>query len=83
MERVRPNMKMNKSSCMTMPDRTQVYIREVIAAARWTVLFHLGLTPSDFHLFGLLKDALKGSRFAVDKLKNRGAEEFRRFGKEV
>ena len=41
------------------------------------------LALSDFHIFGLLKDALQGRRFVVDdELKQGVREEFRRFSKE-
>ena len=53
-----------------------------------TVLSHLpyspDLTPYDFHLFGPLKDALRGRRFAdIDDLKYSVHEELRRFSKEL
>ena len=41
-----------------------------ITQLNWEVLEHpaysLDLTPSDFHLFGPLKNALRGRRFAAD-----------------
>jgi histone-lysine N-methyltransferase SETMAR len=54
----------------------------------WTVLPHPlyspDLAPSDFHLFGLLKDSLRGRRFADDdELKHSVREELRRFSKEL
>jgi histone-lysine N-methyltransferase SETMAR len=53
----------------------------------WTVLprplYSPDLTPSDFHIFGPLKDALRGRRFADDdELKHSVREELRRFSKE-
>jgi histone-lysine N-methyltransferase SETMAR len=61
--------------------------REAIATVGWTVLPHPpyspGLAPSDFHLFGPLKDALRGRRFADDdELKYGVHEDLRRFSKE-
>jgi hypothetical protein len=40
----------------------------------------LDLAPSDFHLAGLLKDPLRGRRFADDELKLSVREQLRRFG---
>jgi histone-lysine N-methyltransferase SETMAR len=53
----------------------------------WTVLPHPpyspDLAPSDFHLFGPLKDALRGRRFADDEeLKHSMPEELRHFSKD-
>jgi histone-lysine N-methyltransferase SETMAR len=76
-------------SCMTTPDRTPTNLRtrEAIATMRWTVLphrpFYPDLAPSDFHLIGPLKDALRGRRFADDdELKHSVREELRRLSKE-
>ena len=45
--------------------------QEAIAKFRWTVLPHSpfgpDLAPSDFHLFGPLKDALHGTSFEDDE----------------
>jgi len=45
--------------------------KEAIAKFGWTVLPHslysTDLAPSDFHLFGPLKDALHGTRFEGDE----------------
>jgi hypothetical protein len=41
------------------------------------------LTPSDFHIFGPLKDVLRGQRFVDDdELKHSVREELQRFSKE-
>jgi histone-lysine N-methyltransferase SETMAR len=44
--------------------------REAITALGWTVLPHPlyspDLAPSVFHLFGTLKDAIRGKRFGID-----------------
>jgi histone-lysine N-methyltransferase SETMAR len=66
---------------------TNLLTREAIATIGWTVLSHPpyspDLAPSDFHLFVLLKDALRGRRFADDdELKHSVSEELRRFSKE-
>jgi hypothetical protein len=46
---------------------TRLRTQEAIAKFGWTVLPHLpyisDLAPSDFHLFGPLKDVLHGTRF--------------------
>jgi hypothetical protein len=39
------------------------------------------VAPSDFHRFGHLNDALRGSRFADDLLEHYVCEELRRFSK--
>lgn len=53
----------------------------------WSLLPHGPYSPdlahSDFHLFGPLKEALRGRRFAkYDELKHGVREEFRRFREE-
>ena len=62
--------------------------REATATMGWTVLPHPpyspDLAPYDFHLFGPLKDVLRGRRFAdIDDLKYSVREELRRFSKEL
>jgi len=62
--------------------------KDATATMGWTVLPHLpyspDLAPYDFHLFGPLKDALRGRRFAdIDDLKYSVREELRRFSKEL
>ena len=62
--------------------------REATATMGWTVLPHPpyspDLAPYDFHLFGPLKYALRGRRFAdIDDLKYSVREELRRFSKEL
>jgi hypothetical protein len=45
--------------------------REAITKLQWTVLSHPpyspDLAPSNYHLFGPLKDAIRGKRFEDDK----------------
>jgi histone-lysine N-methyltransferase SETMAR len=49
---------------------TSLSTREHITKMGWTVLHHPpyspDLAPSDFHLFGSLKDALRGTHFEDD-----------------
>ena len=56
------------SACLHTSQRTQ----EAIAKFDWTVLPHPPYSPdlalSDFHLFGPLKDALRGTRFEDDEI---------------
>jgi len=60
-------MLIQHSACPHTSLRTQ----EAIAKFGWTVLPHPSyspdLAPSDFHLFGRLKDALRGTRFEDDE----------------
>jgi hypothetical protein len=54
----------------------------------WTFFPHPSyshdLAPSDFHLFGALKDAVRGRRFAEDgEMKHNVREEHRRFSKDI
>jgi len=50
---------------------TSLRTQETIAKFGWTVLLHPSYSPdlalSDFHLFGLLKDALRGTSFEDDE----------------
>jgi histone-lysine N-methyltransferase SETMAR len=50
---------------------TSLRTQEAIPKFAWTVLLNPSyspdLAPSDFHLFGLLKDALRGARFEDDE----------------
>ena len=50
---------------------TSLWTQEAIAKCGWTMLPHPpyspDLAPSDFHLFGQLKDALYGTRFEDDE----------------
>jgi len=50
---------------------TSLRTQEAIAKFGWIVLHHPpyspDLTPSDFHLFGPLKDSLRGTRFEDDE----------------
>jgi hypothetical protein len=54
----------------TIP-RTAARTLETIRKLKWEVIEHAAhspdLTPSDFHLFGQLKEALEGRRFRCDK----------------
>jgi hypothetical protein len=49
---------------------THLRTREAIAKLRWTVLPHSAqspdLAPSSYHLFGAVKNALRGRHFADD-----------------
>jgi histone-lysine N-methyltransferase SETMAR len=50
---------------------TSLRTREDITKLQWTVLSHPpyspDLAPSDYHLFGHLKDAIRGKRFEDDE----------------
>jgi transposase len=50
---------------------TSLRTREAITKLQWTVLSHPSyspdLAPSDYHLFGPLKDAIRGKRFEDDE----------------
>jgi histone-lysine N-methyltransferase SETMAR len=50
---------------------TNLRTREAITKLQWTVLPHPlyspDLAPSDYHLFGPLKDAIRGKRFEDDE----------------
>jgi hypothetical protein len=82
---VRPNRKMNQVPFLHDNARphTSLRTREAIKTMGRTVLPHPpDLAPSDFHLFGPLKDALRGCHFADDdELKHSLHEELRRCSK--
>lgn len=71
--RVRPHK--NPADLLLLHDNarphTSLATREAITKLGWTVLPHPpyspDLAPSDFHLFGPLKDALRGTRFEDDE----------------
>ena len=71
--RVRPNR--NPGDMLIQHDNarphTSLPTQEAIAKFGWTVLPHPpyspDLAPSDFHLFGPLKDGLRGTRFEDDE----------------
>jgi histone-lysine N-methyltransferase SETMAR len=71
--RVRPNR--NPGDMLIQHDNarphTSLCTQEAMAKFGWTVLPHPPCSPdrapSDFHLFGPLKDALRGTRFEDDK----------------
>ena len=71
--RVRANR--NSGNMLILHDKarphTSLRTQEAIAKFGWTVLPHPphspDLTPSDFHLFGPLKDSLRGTRFEDDE----------------
>jgi len=71
--RVRPNK--NPGDMLIQLDNarfhTSLWTHEAIAKFGWTVLPHpphsTDLAPWDFHLFGPLKDTLRGTRFEDDK----------------
>jgi histone-lysine N-methyltransferase SETMAR len=50
---------------------TSLRIREAITKLQWTVLsqppYSPDLAPSDYHLFDLLKDAIRGKKFEDDE----------------
>ena len=50
---------------------TSLKTREVISSFTWTTILHPpyspDLAPSDFHLFGPLKESLRGRHFSSDK----------------
>jgi len=66
---------------------TGLRTKEAVATVGWTVLYPspycLDLAPTDFHLFGPLKEALRGRRVADDdELNHSVCEEPRHFSKE-
>ena len=71
--RVRPSR--NPGNMLIQHDNarphTSLRTQETIAKFGWTVLLHPSYSPdlalSDFHLFGLLKDALRGTSFEDDE----------------
>jgi len=71
--RVQPNR--NSGDMLIQHDNTRSHTslqtQEAITKFGWNVLPHLpyspDLVPSDFHLFGPLKDALHGTRFEDDE----------------
>ena len=71
--RVRPNR--NPGDMLIQHDNahphSSLQTQEAIAKFGWTVLPHPSyspdLAPSDFHLFGPLEDALRGTRFEDDE----------------
>ena len=71
--RVRPALEMSKVLLQHGNARphTSLKIREVVSSFGWTTISHPpyspNLAPSDFHLFGLLKENLRGRRFSSDK----------------
>jgi histone-lysine N-methyltransferase SETMAR len=84
--RVRPNRKMIQVLQLHVNGKPHTILstREATATVGRTVLSHppysSELAPSDFHLFGPLKDAVRGRRFADDnELKHDVSEELRRF----
>ena len=71
--RVRPALKMSKVLLQHDNARphTSFKTREVISSFGWTTISHPpyspDLTTSDFHLFGPLKESLRGRHFSSDK----------------
>jgi hypothetical protein len=71
--RVRPNRKMNQVLPIhrNVRPHTTMRTREEISTIGWTVLPHIPYSPdwapSDIHLFGSLKDALRGRRFRMGR----------------
>jgi hypothetical protein len=85
--RVRQNGN-ESSSCMITPDQTPVCAQGYLAILEWTVLPHFpiqaDLATFDFHFRGLLKDALRGRRFATDdELKHSVPQKLRSFSKGI
>ena len=72
-QRVRPVLKMSKVLLQHDNARphTSLKIREVISSFGWTRISHLPYSPdlaaSDFHLFGPLKESLRGRHFSRDE----------------
>jgi hypothetical protein len=88
---VRPDRKINPVLLLLLQDKarphTSLRTAEGIETVEWSLLPHgpysPDLAPSDFHLFGPLKDALRGRRFAkYDELKHGMREEFRQLREE-
>ena len=84
---VRPNRKIDQV-LLLLRDNTRPHTsprtREAITTIRWTVLPHPpyspDLAPSDYHLFGPVKDALEGQPLAeYGELKHSLREQLRRF----
>ena len=71
--RVRPALEMSKVLLQHDNARhhTSLKIREVISSFGWTTISHPpyspDLAPSDFHLFGPLKESLRGGHFSSDE----------------
>jgi histone-lysine N-methyltransferase SETMAR len=83
-------MMMNQALLLHDNARPHTNLRtgEAVATMGYTVLSHPpyspDLVPSDFHIFGFLKYALLGRRFAGgDELKPSAREEPRRFSKKL
>ena len=70
---VRPNLKMNKVLLQhdNAQPHTSIRTRKAITSFGWTIMPHLpyspDLAPSDYHLFGAMKDALRGKHYGNDK----------------
>ena len=70
--RVRPNKDVHKLLLQHDNARphTSLQTREAITKLKWTVLPHPAyspdLAPSDYHLFGPLKDGIRGKKFDKD-----------------
>lgn len=71
--RVRPNLEMNKVLLQHDNARphTSIRTREAITSFGWTTLPHPpyspDLAPSDYHLFGAMKEALRGEHYGNDE----------------
>jgi len=61
-----------QSSFNTTHNHTRLKARKTNTALGWTVLPHTlystDLAPSVFHLFGALKDAIRGKRFVINEV---------------
>ena len=87
--RVQPHRKLDQLILQHDNARPHTYLRkrEATATMKYIVLpnppYSLDLAPSYFHLFGHLKDTLRGRRFVDDDgLRHRLREELQRFNKE-
>ena len=86
---VRPNRKINQVLPLLQDKarpHTSLRTREGFETMGWTLPhgpYSTDLVFFDFHLFGLMKDALRGRRFSkYDELKHGVREDFRRFGEQ-
>jgi len=77
--RFRPDKKIHPVLFLLVQDKarphTSLHTGEGIESVRWSLLPHgtfiPDIAPSDFHLFGCLKEAFRGRRFAkYDELKH-------------
>ncbi|GFS26998.1 histone-lysine N-methyltransferase SETMAR [Elysia marginata] len=73
---VRPDMDIGNVPLLLDNARphTEIRTRETIASFEWTTVSHLSylpdLAPSDYNLFGTLKQGLRGKHYEDDEVKN-------------